>query len=30
LQAGDGVLLAALCCLPLLEFGEWGWKAGRS
>ncbi|HDS1598011.1 TPA: zinc-dependent peptidase [Stenotrophomonas maltophilia] len=24
LQAGDGVLLAALCCLPLLEFGEVG------
>jgi Mlc titration factor MtfA (ptsG expression regulator) len=29
LQAGDGVLLAALCCLPLLEFGEVG-LAGRS
>ena len=24
LQAGDGVLLAALCCLPLLEFGAVG------
>ena len=24
LEAGDGVLLAALCCLPLLEFGEAG------
>ncbi len=24
LQAGDGVLLAALCCLPLLAFGEVG------
>ena len=24
LHAGDGVLLAALCCLPLLEFGEVG------
>jgi Mlc titration factor MtfA (ptsG expression regulator) len=24
LQPGDGVLLAALCCLPLLEFGEVG------
>lgn len=30
LQPADGVLLAALCCLPLLSSAKWGWRVGRS